>query len=576
MSRKPVRKQAAQVARVQRRYRLLLLVWALLTVALLARAVDLQIRQHDFLAQQGDMRNLRIEPLAAHRGVITDRDGRPLAVSTPVTTLWANPGEVLKAQDSWSRLQNNPVLNRKKLSQKVLPNKHREFVYLARHLAPDQAHQVLQQQVPGIYSLTEYRRFYPAAEVTSHVVGFTNIDDVGQEGIELAFEDTLRGASGRKRVVRDLLGRVIQDIDIIEEARAGQDVSLSIDLRLQYLAYRELISATRQHDASGGSVVVLDAHTGEVLAMVNQPGYNPNQRQDMPKDALRNRAVTDVFEPGSTLKTMTMAAALETGMVTPATRIDTRPGTLRVGNKTIRDHRNYGVIDITTAFSKSSNVAASKLALQMGPRQLQQTLARFGFGQATGVRFPGESNGNLPLRQTWRDIEQATLSYGYGMSTTALQLAQAYAVIANGGKRVPLSLRRVSEPAIADRVLSANTAHTLVSLLGAVVSDEGTARRAAVPGYRVGGKTGTVHKLVNGRYADDHYLSLFVGIAPLQAPRYVTVVIIDDPAGKAYYGGEVAAPVFSRVMEGVLRTLNVPPAVTPGVWAGGDIAGGRS
>ena len=561
---------------LRRRYRLMLVLWALLGLALLARAADLQLRQQEFLSRQGDLRNLRIEPLAAHRGVITDRDGRPLAVSTPVTTLWANPGEVLEAQDRWSRLHDNPVLDSKTLSQRVLPNTDREFVYLARHLAPDQARQVLDEQIPGIYALTEYRRFYPAAEVTSHVVGFTNIDDVGQEGIELAFEDVLRGESGRKRVVRDLRGRVIQDIDIIEQAQPGQDVRLSIDLRLQYLAYRELISAVRQHRAQGGTIVVLDADNGEVLAMVNQPGYNPNQRQDMRTGALRNRAVTDLFEPGSTLKTMTLAAALESGMVTPDTRIDTRPGTLRVGSKTIRDHRNYGVIDITTAFSKSSNVTTSKLALQMAPQYLQQVLARFGFGQATGVRFPGESNGSLPLRQQWRDIEQATLSYGYGISTTALQLAQAYAVIANGGERVPVSLLPVTAAPIVERVLSADTAQTLVSLLGEVVGDQGTARQARVTGYRVGGKTGTVHKLVNGRYADDHYLSLFVGIAPLEAPRYVTVVVIDDPAGKAYYGGEVAAPVFSRVMEGVLRTLNVPPAITPGVWAGGAVSGGRS
>ena len=568
--------RAASGGSLQHRFLFMAVFWGLLAVALVWRAVDLHVVQHEFLARQGDMRNLRIEPLAAHRGVIADRDGRPLAVSTPVTTLWANPREALEARDSWTLLAANPVLDHKQLAQRVLPNAQREFIYLARHLAPEQARQVLDKRVPGIYALTEYRRYYPAAEVTSHLVGFTNIDDVGQEGIELAFEDSLRGETGRKRVVRDLLGRVIQDIEILEPARPGQDLRLSIDLRLQYLAYRELLSAVTRHKASGGSVVVLDAHTGEILAMVNQPGYNPNNRVGLTPSAMRNRAVTDLFEPGSTLKTMTVAAALEAGMVTPRTVIDTRPGTLRVAGKTIRDHRNYGVIDLTTAFSKSSNVTTTRLALDMEPQYLQTLLHRFGFGQATGIRFPGESDGVLPLRARWREIEQATLSYGYGMSVTALQLAQAYATVANGGVRVPVSLTRVDAPPQGERVISAPTAAALVDMLGAVVSDEGTARQARVDGYAVGGKTGTVHKIINGAYADDNYLSLFAGVAPLESPRYVAVVVIDDPAGKAYYGGEVAAPVFSRVMEGVLRTLNVAPQATPGTWAGGSVAGGRS
>jgi cell division protein FtsI (penicillin-binding protein 3) len=561
---------------LRRRYLLVVGFWGVLVVGLLFRAVDLHVLQHEFLARQGDMRNLRVEPLAAYRGVISDRDGRPLAVSTPVTTLWANPREALEARDSWSKLSANKVLDNKMLAQRVLPNAQREFIYLARHLAPEQAKLVLDQRVPGIYSLTEYRRYYPAAEVTSHLVGFTNIDDIGQEGIELSFEQTLRGETGRKRVVRDLLGRVIQDIEILDEARPGQDVQLSIDLRLQYLAYRELMSAVTRHNARGGTVVVLDARTGEVLAMVNQPGYNPNNRAGISPSAMRNRAATDLFEPGSTLKTMTLAAALEAGMVTPRSVVDTRPGTMRVAGKTIRDHRNYGVMDITTAFSKSSNITTTQLALKMQPQQLQNMLDKFGFGRATGIPFPGESDGVLPLRARWRDIEQATLSYGYGMSVTALQLAQAYAAVANDGVRVPVSLQRVSEAPVGERVVSSSTAQMLVDMLGAVVSDEGTARLARVNGYRVGGKTGTVHKIVNGAYADDNYLSLFAGIAPLEAPRYVAVVVIDDPAGKAYYGGEVAAPVFSRVMEGVLRTLNVAPQVEPGVWAGGSISGGRS
>lgn len=563
-------------ASLRRRYRFMMAAWGVLAVCVLWRAYDLHVHQHEFLARQGDMRNLRIEPLAAHRGVITDRDGRPLAVSTPVTTLWANPREALESRESWTRLQNNPVLDSKQLAQRILPNGQREFVYLARHLAPEQAQQVLEKRIPGIYALTEYRRYYPAAEVASHLVGFTNIDDVGQEGIELSFEAQLRGHSGRKRVVRDLLGRVIQDIEIIDAARPGANVRLSIDLRLQYLAYRELLAAVNRHHATGGSVVVMDAWTGEILAMVNQPGYNPNSRSGLTAAALRNRAVTDVFEPGSTIKTMTMAAALEAGMVTPSSIIDTRPGTMRVAGKTIRDHRNYGVIDLTTAFSRSSNVATTQLALKMEPQYLQNLLDGFGLGRATGIPFPGESDGVLPIRPRWRDIEQATLSYGYGLSVTAVQLAQAYAVVANDGVRLPVSLTRVDTIPQGVRVISSNTAAVLTNLLGAVLGEEGTARQARVDGYAVGGKTGTVHKIINGAYAGDRYMSLFAGIGPLSEPRYVTVVVIDDPAGKAFYGGEVAAPVFSRVMGGALRALNVAPDNAPGVWAGGSSAGGRS
>lgn len=568
--------QRRSTGSLRKRYYFMVGVWALLGAGLLARAVDLHIVQHEFLSRQGDMRNLRVEPLAANRGVISDRHGRPLAVSTPVITLWANPREALESRESWIKLNDNKVLDSKVLGQRVLANSQREFIYLARHLAPEQARLVLDQRVPGIYALTEYRRYYPAAEVTSHIVGFTNIDDIGQEGIELSFEESLRGEMGRKRVVRDLIGRVIQDIEIIDEARPGRDIQLSIDLRLQYLAYRELMSAVNRHNANGGSVVVLDARTGEILAMVNQPGYNPNSRTGLSPAAMRNRAVTDLFEPGSTLKTMTMAAALEAGMVTPRSMIDTRPGTMRVAGKTIRDHRNYGVLDVSAAFGKSSNVMTTQLALKMQPQQLQNMLDRFGFGRATGIPFPGEGDGSLPLRARWRDIEQATLSYGYGISVTALQLARAYAVVANDGIRLPVSLTRVAEPPQGERAISSTTARMLIDMLGVVVTDDGTARQARVNGYQVGGKTGTVHKIVNGAYAEDNYLSLFAGVAPLENPRYVAVVVIDDPAGKAYYGGEVAAPVFSRVMEGVLRTLNVAPDATQGIWAGGSADGGRS
>ena len=553
---------------LQTRWRFVLAFWALCACLLLARAVDLQVIQHDFLAHQGDIRNLRVEPLAAHRGVIRDRSGRPLAVSTPVVTLWVNPREALAHQDAWARLGNNPVVNQKVFARKVRRHESREFVYLERGLAPETAKKVLDLDVPGIHSLTEYRRYYPAGEVSSHVVGFTNIDDQGQEGTELAMDTHLEGHSGRKKVVRDLLGRVIQDIEVLEPAEPGEDVTLSIDLRLQYRAYRELLSAVQKHKAKGGSAVVVDVRTGEVLAMVNQPAYNPNNRGNMDTAALRNRAVTDLFEPGSTMKPFTVAAALEMGMVTPSTTINTHPGTLRVGSKTIRDHRDYGIIDITTVLTKSSNVGTSKLALAMDQQALPDYLERFGFGQATGIAFPGESDGLLPLRSKWRDVERAALSYGYGLSVSAVQLAQAYAVIANDGMKVPLTLRKVEGVPRGEQVVGRAVSRQLVQMLETVVSREGTASRAQVPGYQVAGKTGTVHKVVAGGYADDSYIGLFAGLAPATDPRIVTVVVIDDPRGEAYYGGLVAAPAFSNIMSGVLRTLHVPPDRPEGLLAG--------
>ncbi|MDF1821602.1 MAG: penicillin-binding transpeptidase domain-containing protein [Alcanivoracaceae bacterium] len=572
---KPVKKKVGNTS-LRFRFRFLVGFWLVCACLLVFRAVDLHVMQHDFLARQGDMRNLRIEPLAAHRGVITDRDGRPLAVSTPVTTLWANPREVIENREQWSLLAGNDVLDSAELARRVMPYSEREFIYLVRHLAPEQARKVLDAGVPGIYSLTEYRRYYPAGEVAGHIVGFTNIDDVGQEGIELSMEQTLRAHPGKKKVVRDLLGRVIQDIEILEPAHSGNDVRLSIDLRIQYLAYRELLTAVNRHKARGGSVVILDSRTGEILAMVNQPAYNPNNRAGLAPASLRNRAVTDVFEPGSTVKPLTVAAALEANMVTPRTSVDTRPGSIRVGSKTIRDHRNYGVIDITTVLTKSSNVGTTKLALSMDEHMLPALFEQFGFGHSTGIVFPGESDGMLPLRAQWRDIERAALSYGYGLSVTALQLAQAYQVLANDGVRMPLSMTRVSQPAVGERVLRADTARAIVSMLETVVSTEGTARRARVNGFDVAGKTGTVHKLTENGYADDRYTGLFAGVAPADDPQLVAVVVIDDPRGEAYYGGEVAAPVFSRIVTGALRAMHVQPEKTPGRFAGGDSPGGRT
>lgn len=538
--------------------------WLFCLLLLLWRAVDLHLVQHEFLQRQGDLRNLRIEPLVAHRGVITDRAGRPLAVSTPVTTLWANPREVLDATEKWSLLAGNPVLDSVALAARVKRHADREFVYLARHLAPADAQKVLRAGVPGIYPLTEYRRYYPAAEVTSHLVGFTNIDGLGQEGMELSLESRLAAESGSKRVLRDLRGRVIRDIELIKAARSGEDIALSIDLRLQYLAYRELLGAVTELHASAGSLVVLDAWTGEVLAMVNQPGYNPNNRARIQVEHLRNRALTDVFEPGSTIKPLTVAAALESGLIDLDYRIDTSPGHLRIAGKTIRDAHDYGVVDLTTLLARSSNVATAQIALAMESNLLPMFLDRFGLGNSTSSGFPGESQGFLPFRARWHDLETATLSYGYGLSVTLTQLAAAYATLANDGVRLPVTLlKRETPPSNSgEPVISRETARSLVSMMEAAVADTGTARRARVAGYRVAGKTGTVYKMTASGYADDRYLALFAGVAPLERPRYVVAVVIDDPRGDDYYGGLAAAPVFSRVMAGVLRTMRVSPVVT--------------
>lgn len=545
----------------------LMVVSALLTgaaLALVARATQLQVVDAEFLGRQGDARNVRVEPLAATRGLILDRNGQALAVSTPVVSIWANPPQLLTARDRWKTLARKAGIDYEDLRDKAVRAQGREFIYLRRHLAPEAASAILALNVPGVYGMTEYRRYYPAGEVAAHVVGFTDIDDAGQEGAELAWESLLGARTGSRRVVKDLNGRVVKDVELIEDARAGKDVALSIDLRIQYLAYRELAATVKQHHATGGSVVVMDIGSGEVLAMANQPGYNPNNRTGVRAAWLRNRAVTDMFEPGSTMKTFTAAAGIESGKYRPTTLIDTSPGKLKVGIKVISDHENYGLISVTTMLTKSSNVAATRMALAMTPEQLVSMLQRVGFGSVTHTGFPGESGGLLPARKKWKPIELATLSYGYGVSVTALQLAQAYTVLGSGGVFRPATLLRGGKPVTGERVMDEQLARTLVQMLRTVATEEGTAVRARINGYNVAGKTGTVHKLSNGSYAESEYLSIFAGMAPASNPRIVTVVVVDGPQGIDYYGGQVAAPVFSAVTAGALRTLDVSPdAVEP-------------
>ena len=542
---------------------LVLGLFALGIGTLLWRVADLQLNRKEFLQGQGDARHLRVVAMPADRGQLLDRNGDPLAISTPVDSVWATPRELLDASGRLAELAAVLGLDADALARDLKARRAREFIYLRRHVEPDIAARVRALGIPGVSLQREHRRYYPQGPVAAHVVGFTDVDDRGQEGLELAYEDTLRGEPGAKRVIRDRLGRVVENVELIRAPRAGDDIVLSLDRRVQYLAYRSLLGGVTRHRARGGSAVVLDAGTGEVLAMVNQPAYNPNNRAERVSARFRNRAVTDVFEPGSTAKPFTIAAALESGLFQHDSAIDTSPGRLAVGKHTVRDAHNYGVLDVTGVITKSSNVGASKLALALEPEQMWRTLTRVGFGLSSGSGFPGETDGVLPHFSAWRDIHRATISFGYGLSVTALQLAQAYAVIANGGEIPAITFLRAGSDGAArperTRVLERATADALRAMLGTVVGPQGTARRAAIAGYRVGGKTGTARKSTAGGYADDRYLAVFAGMAPLTRPRLVTVVVVDEPSAGQYYGGQVAAPIFKEIMTGALRLLGEPP-----------------
>ncbi|MAK51258.1 penicillin-binding protein 2 [Marinobacter sp. UBA2498] len=536
----------------------------LLVVGVLGwRLVDLHVVDNDFLRKQGDVRTIRVESIDAHRGVVTDRYDEPLAVSTPVQTIWANPSEANPSEARLTNLARLLDINEASLRQRLEEYSGREFIYLRRKVQPDLARMVLELEIDGIYTRQEYRRYYPAGEVTAHVVGFTDIDERGQEGIELAYNQWLSGETGRKRVLKDNRGRVIKDLTLIRDASPGQNLALSIDLRLQYLAYRELKAVVAAHNARGGTLVMLDVDTGEVLAMVNQGSYNPNDRSQLAAENLRNKAITDLFEPGSTMKPITMAAALESGSYSVNSTIDTNPGFRRFGRFTIRDHRNYGVMDMTEIIVKSSNVGISRIATDLGGDVIRDLYARLGLGQPTGIGFPGEAVGVLPSPPKWRPVEEATLSYGYGMSVNALQLAQAYMVIANGGVRYPLSLVRQNKKPEGQRVLSEQVTLQVRNMLREAVS-RGTGKRAQPGFYSAGGKTGTVHLVGAQGYEDSQYKAIFAGMAPIDNPRLVTVVAVDAPQSGEYYGGEVAAPVFSRVMSDALRLLNVKPELEVG------------
>lgn len=544
-----------------RSWRIWLVVFllALIVAGIASKLLSLYGDDQAFLRDQGDKRTLRTMLIPAHRGLITDRNGEPLAVSAPVATIWADPFLTDLQHGGLTRLAQLLDMKPQALKQTLAARRDRRFIYLKRQVTPELAEAVKALKIPGVQVDREYKRYYPAGEVATHLVGFTNVDGEGQEGLELAFNDSLRGEPGRKLVIKDRVGRTIKHIRSLQDADPGEDLQLSIDLRLQYLAYRELKAAVEAHRADSGSAVVLDVHTGEVLALVNQPSYNPNDRSELNPDALRNRALTDLFEPGSTIKPLTIAAALMSGQYTPDSVVDTSPGYVRVGNARIKDHRNYGELTLTGIITKSSNVGVTRLALELPHESIRNLLHNVGFGQITGTGFPGERTGILPFLSERQRVERATLSYGYGLSTTLLQLAQAYIPLAADGVMRPVTLLKQHQVPAGTRVLPPGVGPQVLEMMETVISPQGTGRRAAVEGYRVGGKTGTVHKASGGGYAEDQYVSVFSGIAPLSNPRLVVSIMIDNPKGQEYYGGLVAAPVFSRITAGALRLLNVPP-----------------
>ena len=565
-------KRARQVRREEmalpsyagRRYTVLGL-FGLAAVLLVWRAVDQQILEKDFLQSEGADRYLTRVEVPAHRGLITDRRGDVLALSTPVDSIAANPRVIGNDAQQMVALAKALGMDAGQLRARLARYSQRHFVYLKRRMPPNDAAHVMSvvnaHDIRGVHVEREYKRFYPAGEVFAHVLGFTDVDDAGQEGLELAFDSALRGEPGAKLVLRDGRRQVVDDVENVRSPRAGNHLALSIDQRLQFIAYRELKAAVKRHRAISGSLVLLDTRSGEILAMVNQPSFNPNADRSNRGGKLRNRAVTDVFEPGSTMKPFTVAVALDKGTIRADSQIDTSPGFFRVGANQVRDSKNLGVIDVATILSKSSNVGAGKIALGLEKRDLWQAMGALGFGRPAQTGFPGEAGGQLSDYRRWARIDQATLSFGYGISVTTLQLAQAYAALANGGVLLPATLIKRDTAPEGQRVFSVDTAAAVRNMLEAVASADGTAPQAAVQGYHVAGKTGTVKKFGPQGYSDDRYLSLFAGMAPAREPRVAMVVMLNEPRGEKFYGGQVAGPVFSAVMSETLRLMNVAPDV---------------
>ena len=559
------------------RFTLLVVLLAAMALLLVWRLVSLQLldteRGYRFLQDQGDARALRDEAIPVHRGIIRDRNGEPLAVSTPVQVLWANPQELVADGDDWASLAQALGQQPDDLRQRMATVASRKFTYLRRQMNPADAQRVMDLKIPGIHSRREYQRFYPSGSVAAHVVGATDVDERGQEGVELAYDNWLTGVPGSKRVVKDRNGDLIRDVEELAPARPGQALDLSLDLRIQYLAHRELKKAVEAAGAESGSIILLDVRTSEVLAMANYPSYNPNNRASAGSSARRNRAVTDLTEPGSTVKPFTVLTALESGKYNPDTLIDTAPGYIRVGRKTFRDHHNLGVIPLTTVITKSSQVGTTKVALSLDPTTIRTAFQRAGFGELAGTHFPGESVGKFPNPHRWDDVRRANFAFGYGLSVTPLQLSRAYLMLANGGRSRPVTLLKAGELPEPTQVFPPEHVRELVAMMETVTQAGGTAKLAGIQGYRVAGKTGTVHRTGANGYEADHYQSLFAGFAPASDPRIVCVVVVTDPRGGVYYGGAIAAPVFSAVVRGALRLLNVAPDNVPQTQAPMQVAG---
>lgn len=539
------------------------LVIAILLVAMLGliwRLVDLTVIKRAFLQGQGDARTLRAVTLPSYRGMFLDRNNEPLALSTLVNSVWVNPKDFTANPAEFKKLASLLGLSKNALQEHIAKEKNHDFIYLKRDLDPTLGSMVKDLGIPGVYIQREYRRYYPEGEVFAHVIGFTNVDDQGQEGLELACNQWLEGAPGLERVLQDRLGHVVADIDTVRPPRPGQNVVLSLDRRLQYFAYHELAQGIQQFKADSGSVVVLDVKTGEILAMVNWPSYNPNNRPKEDDGECRNRAVTDTFEPGSTIKSFSMASALTSGKYQVDSKINTSPGYMYVDNKKIDDdEKNNGIIDLTTILKLSSNVGMSKITLSLPPQNLWNMLHNVGFGESTNSNFPGERAGLLPDYAVWNPFVLATMSFGYGLAVTPLQLAQAYAILAHGGIKIPVTFIKQDTLPVGQRVVQPQVANDILTMLQSVLTQGGTAPEARVPGYTVTGKTGTAHIVGPNGYEKHHYNSIFVGIAPASNPRLVIAVVLHDPQGKQYYGGYTSGPIFSHIMGEALRLLNVPP-----------------
>ena len=537
------------------RARVVLAALGLAFGALAARSVYLQALKTDFLQEKGDARYSRVIEVPATRGRVLDRSGDALAVSTPVKSVWAIPSDVELSREQRRKLSALLNIDAAELGKKLGSSK--DFVYLKRQVPPDTAHAIAALAIPGVYQHPEYRRYYPGGEVTAHVLGFTGVDDRGQEGVELAHEATLGGKPGSRRVIKDRLGHIVEDVESIRAAQDGVDLQLSIDGKLQSLAYSALKSAVEANRAKAGGIIAIDVRSGEILALANVPSFNPNNRAKLTGAQLRNRVITDLFEPGSTLKPFTIALALESGKVSPSTRIPTAPGTLAIGGYTIRDVHPAASMSVSQIVQKSSNVGAAKLALAMPRENMWDLFRRVGFGTAPTLGFPGTAAGKLHPYKTWKPVEQATMAYGHGISLSLVQLARAYTLFARDGELVPLSLVKTGAAAGGEKVISTETARAVRAMLELAVQPGGTAPRARIAGWRVAGKTGTAHKQENGGYAADKYLASFVGFAPVSEPRLIIAVMIDEPGAGHHYGGSVAAPVFAQVMQGALRLMGV-------------------